>query len=141
MIDQAARNYLNVKFCHRGRSHRALDCAGLVWVSYKDCGVELPDFRLYSKEPSAHGSTLTDYVRGALGDPVAVSPVREQSLQAGDVVVMRFEREPHHMGILTNYPFGGLALIHACGHTGRVVEHRLAKDHVDRITHVFRRPV
>lgn len=131
---EAARKYLGTRFCHRGRGPRALDCAGLVWVSYRDCGVTLPDFRLYSKEPSAHGKGLTDYVMQALGDPV-------DGLQVGDVVVMRFEREPHHMGIITDYPFGGFALIHACGHNGKVVEHRLAPDHIKRITHTFRRPV
>lgn len=140
-IVSAARSYKGVRFCHRGRSHRALDCAGLVWISYKDCGVTLGDFRLYSKEPSAHGASLTDYVSQALGSPVAVAPVKQGSLQVGDIVVMRFEREPHHMGIITDYPYGGLALIHACGHNNKVVEHRLSDDQVKRITHVFRRPL
>lgn len=131
---EAARTYLNVRFCHRGRSRRGLDCAGLVWRSYLDCGVELPDFRLYSKEPSSHGKGLTDYVVEALGEPVS-------GLQVGDVVILRFTKEPHHMGIITDYPYGGLALIHACGHNEKVIEHRLSPDQIRRITHVFRRPV
>lgn len=131
---EAARRYKGTRFCHRGRNARALDCAGLVWISYRDCGVVLPDFRLYSKEPSAHGKGLTGYVMEALGEPVT-------GLQVGDVVVMRFEREPHHMGIVSDYPYGGFALIHACGHNGKVIEHRMAKDQEARITHVFRRPV
>lgn len=131
---EAARSCLGVKFRHRGRSERALDCAGLVWWSYHLCGVDLPDFRLYSREPSAHGPGLTHYVREALGEPVS-------DLQAGDVVILRFEREPHHMGIITEYPYGGFALIHACGHNGKVIEHRLAQDQKNRITHAFRRPV
>lgn len=137
----AARRYLGVRFCHRGRRERALDCAGLAWIAYRDCGVSLPDFLHYPKEPSAHGPGLTAYVSNALGEPVAVAPVDVSQLQVGDVLVMRFEVEPHHVGIVTDYPFGGFALIHACGHNNKVVEHRLAPDHVARITHVFRKPV
>lgn len=138
---QAARKYKGVRFCHRGRGPRVLDCAGLVFVSFRDCGIDLPDFLLYSKEPSAHGAGLTEYVKAALGEPIAISPVKESTLSPGDVVILRFEREPHHMGIVSDYPFGGPALIHACGHNGRVVEHRFSEDQIKRITHVFRRPV
>lgn len=132
----AARSCLMIKFRHRGRTERGLDCAGLVWRSYHLCGVDLPDFRLYSMEPSAHGPKLTDYVKTALGDPI---PVKD--LSPGDVVVLRFEREPHHMGLIGDYPYGGLSLIHACGHNNRVIEHRLAPEQLARITHAFRRPV
>ena len=134
-IVEAARSCLGVKFRHRGRSQYSLDCAGLVWRAYHLCGVDLPDFRLYSKEPSAHGPGLTDYVKEALGEPIS------DPLQSGDVLILRFEREPHHMAIVGTYPYGGLSLIHACGHNGRVIEHRLSDKHVQRITSVFRRPV
>lgn len=137
----AARSLRGVRFVHRGRTRRGLDCAGMVKVAYQICGVELADFVLYAKEPSAHGPGLTAYMVQALGDPVAVGPVRAGQLQVGDVLVMRFEVEPHHVAIVTDYPFGGFALIHACGHNKKVIETRLAPDMVKRITHVFRRPV
>lgn len=130
---EAARKYRGVKFCHRGRLARALDCAGLIWLAYKDCGVELPDFRLYSREPKEDG--LTEYVAKALGDPVTGAP------KAGDVIVLKTKVEPHHLAIVFDYPFGGLAMIHACGEAGRVVEHRLSPDILSRVTSVFRRPV
>lgn len=136
---EAARRYDGVRFRHRGRSKNGIDCAGLVKCSYADCGEELPDFLLYGREP--HRDGLTTHVRAALGEPVAVAPVAREQLQVGDVPVMRFEHEPHHLAIVTDYPLGGLAMIHADGFTGRVVEHRLADDHIARITHVFRKPV
>lgn len=138
---QSARKYIGVKFRHRGRTRSGLDCAGLVWKAYQDCGVELPDFRLYSTEPSSHGPGLTNYVEHALGSPVHVAPVKESDLMLEDVLVMRFAKEPHHVGLVGRHPTGALSLIHADGHTGRVLEHRLSEDIIRRITHVFRKAI
>lgn len=138
----AARAYLNVPFRHRGRKRSGLDCAGLVWMAYHDCGVDLPDFLLYGPEP--HNDGLVSHITTALGPPVAVAPVRRPQLEVGDVIVIRFETEPHHVALLGNYPTGGLSMLHAYGQAapkGRVVEHRLADDHIAKITHVFRKPV
>lgn len=82
---------------------------------------------------------LVQRVTEALGAPVAVAPVPASTLAVGDVVLMRFEVEPHHVALIGDYVFGGFSLIHADGHTGCVVEHRMAPDHIRRITHVFRR--
>lgn len=135
----AARAYTGTKFRHRGRTARGLDCAGLVWIAYADAGHVLPDFRLYGHEP--HDDGLVSHITAALGQPALVGPVRRDQLQVGDVIVQCFDTEPHHVALLTDYPLGGLAMIHADGHSTRVVEHRLADDHIQRITHVFRRPV
>lgn len=136
---EAARKYKGVKFQHQGRKAHCLDCAGLGWLAYQDCGVTLHDFRKYGPEPFEDG--LVKHVTKALGEPVKLSPVTRRDLEVGDVVIMRFAVNPHHVAMVTDYLYGGLALIHADGHTGRVVEHRLADDHIQRITHVFRRPV
>lgn len=136
---ESARKYLGVKFRHRGRTPRGLDCAGLPWLAYKDLGVEMPDFRLYGPEP--HNDGLIHYITKAAGEPVHVAPVRAADLQVGDVVVIRFEVEPHHVGIIGDYPLGGFSLLHADGHYGRVIEQRLPDDMIERITHVFRRTV
>lgn len=135
---EAAQTFLGTPFRHRGRGHY-LDCAGLGKAAYAKLGVELPDFLLYGREP--HKDDLIRYVVKALGEPVALAPVRVWNLQPDDVVVMRFNVEPHHIAVLGPYPYGGLAMIHADGHTNRVVEHRLSSDMIKRITHVFRRPV
>lgn len=135
----AARRYLGVPFRHRGRTAKGLDCAGLGWVAYRDCGVPLPDFRLYGAEP--HDDGLVKHLAAALGDPVFMAPVSTGDLQVGDVLVFRFEKRPHHVGLVGDYRFGGLSLIHADGHNRRVLEHRLSEDMVQRVTHVFRRPV
>lgn len=135
----AARARIGTRFRHRGRSNSHLDCAGLGKAIYADCGVEVPDFVLYGREPVNDG--LVMHMTRALGTPVAIAPVRTSDLQIGDIIVMRFEVEPHHVAIVGDYIFGGFSMIHADGHTGKVIEHRMAPDHVKRITHVFRRPV
>lgn len=136
----AAMQYKGVRFRHRGRSANRLDCAGLVWRAYHDCGVTLPDFRLYGPEP--HNDGLTQHMIAALGEPLYVSPVREKDLLPGDVIALRYAEEPHHVGLVTDYPYGGaLGMIHADGHNRQVIWHRLSGDMIARITHVYRRPV
>lgn len=133
---EAARSYLGVRFRHRGRSRKGLDCAGLVVLAYRDCGVETSDYVLYGREPHLNG--LTERLTAALGDPL---PTRS-AMQEGDVVEMRFDVYPHHVGIVAAVNYGGVSafnLIHADGHSSRVLEQRLTPDMMARITHVFRR--
>lgn len=136
----AARRYLGVPFRHRGRTARGLDCVGLAWKAYQDCGLTLPDFRHYPPEPN--DGQLIRHIEHAIGLPITMGPVAESLLEVGDVVVFRFVKEPHHVGIVTDYPFGeSFGLIHARAENMRVVEHRLSPDYIARITHVFRNPV
>ena len=141
-LPTAARAYIGTKFRHRGRNKRGIDCVGLGIAAYADCGVTLPDFRLYGAEP--HRDGMTRHMIAALGEPVAVAPVSASALQVGDVAVFRFAHEPHHMAIIGDHNYGGtraLTVIHADGMQGRVLEQRLTADMVARITHVYRRPV
>ncbi len=141
-LADAARRYIDVPFRHRGRSRVGLDCVGLGVVAYADCGVQVEDFRLYGREPFKNG--LVERMTRALGDPVMVAPVRLADLQDGDVIVLRFSVNPHHIAIVGQRDYGGrmeLTVIHAEGTAGRVLEQRLTPDMAERITHVFRRPI
>jgi cell wall-associated NlpC family hydrolase len=127
----SARKYLGVPFRHRGRTSSGLDCAGLALLAYKDLGLDLPDIRIYGREPHKNG--LERAVEAALGAPLARAP------RVGDVLMFRFDRDPHHVGIAGDYAHGGLSLIHAYGTAGRVVEHRLDDTWRGRIVAVYRR--
>lgn len=134
---EAARAYLGTRWRHRGRSAHGVDCAGLVVLSYADCGVEVPDYVLYGREPFRDG--LMQHAIEALGEPLAD---HDRTLAEGDVLLMRFNKEPHHMAIVAIADYGGTAafnIIHADGNCGRVLEQRLTPDMAARITHVFRR--
>lgn len=139
-LADAARAYIGTRFRHRGRSKGGLDCAGLVWIAYHDLGDTLPDFRLYGPEP--HRDGLTQHATAALGTPAAIAPVALADVKDGDVLVIAFDHEPHHLAIVGTHRYGdreALTLIHACGWNKRVLEQRLTPD--VRITHVYRRPV
>lgn len=127
----AARRYLGVPFRHRGRTSGGLDCAGLLVLSYRAHGVELPDIRIYGREPHRNG--LVRAVEAGFG------PALDRDPRPGDVLLMRFEEEPHHLGIVGDYAHGGLSLIHAYGTAGKVVEHRLDDVWRGRIVAVYRR--
>lgn len=146
----AARRYIDTRFVHQGRSSSGLDCVGLIWIAYRDCGVELDAHRAYPGEPNTR--EMVARIRACLGEPVAAGRVRAEQLQVGDVVMLVLPRErlPHHVGLITDYRLGGLAFLHANSMAravgrarlhGRVVEHRLDDRLIESITHVFRRPV
>jgi hypothetical protein len=67
-----------------------------------------------------------------------LAPVRE--LQPGDVAVFAFENQ-RHIGIVGDYVFGGLSLIHAYALAPRrVVETRLDEKWLARMRGAFRFP-
>ncbi len=135
---ESARTYLGVRWRHRGRSRASVDCGGLVWCAYNDLGVTLPDAKLYGRHP--HEDGLIRHLTAALGEPLPDgAPYRDD-----DVIVLRFDIEPHHIAIVAAVEYAGIPafnIIHADGHVGRVIEQRLMPDVAARITHVFRRAV
>jgi cell wall-associated NlpC family hydrolase len=128
----AARKYLGVRFVHRGRRNDKLDCVGLVWIAYRDCGVSLFAPSDYGREP--HVDRFRGAIESALGKPVA------PPLMPGDVVTLKTLKHPHHLAIVGEHKHG-LSLVHASGEHGRVVEHRLDENYMRRITSIYRRPV
>lgn len=135
---EAARTYLGTKWRHRGRSRHGVDCAGLIVLSYRDCGVELQDFTLYGRTP--HNDGLVNHCIAAFGPPLPEGTLYRD----GDIVVMRFDRLPHHLAFITKVDYAGQPaknIIHADGHTGRVLEQRLTPDMDARITHLFRKEI
>lgn len=141
-LADAARQFIGVPFRHRGRTARGLDCVGLGIAAYATCGISVPDFLLYGREPFKDG--LVSRMKLALGEPLKVAPVSMGDLHDGDVVLIRYLKDPHHMAIIGSRAYGiaeELTMIHAEGVHGRVLEQRLTPDVVERVTHVFRRPV
>ena len=136
-LADAARAYLGVPFRHRGRG-RTLDCAGLVVRACADVGYPMQDQKHYGREPVNDG--LVEAAIRAFGEPVHVSPVRLPDLRPDDILLIRYDIHPHHAMIVGEAPYGGLTVIHADGHNGKVIEHRIDEKLAADITHVFRRP-
>ena len=101
-IIAAARAAIGTPFRHQGRSvGRALDCAGLVIHVVRTLEIDHQDRTDYPRRP--HNNELQaqldlqDNLEKVSGPP-----------QAGDILLMRFGREPQHLSVFTgfnHYPF------------------------------------
>lgn len=70
-----------------------------------------------------------------LGNPVI------DEIRVGDVCLMKFTNQPHHIALIGDYVHGGFSLIHADGNERKVVEHRLDKVWESRIIERYRSAV
>lgn len=126
-----ARTYMGVRFKHQGRSRRGLDCIGLPVVSLRAIGRQVWDSPAYGREAATQG--LRDALVRNAGQPIPKDQMRE-----GDIALMAFVGEPSHVGIITDYPDGGFALLHTFAQKKMVVEHRMDAQWLGYITEVFR---
>lgn len=126
----AAREFLGVRWRHQGRTRHGIDCAGLLVASFRAAGFEPMDVTGYGRIP--YKSKLEEMLRANLGEPVPKAQMR-----AGDVVLMKWSGAPSHVGLVSDYPFGGFALIHAFLQNKCVVEHRIDVDWLDHIVEVY----
>lgn len=121
-----ARTWLGTKYQHQQMCKGAgVDCGMLVGGVAMGAGVITREFWLerfasfqgYARMPA--NGMLERVCRSFM----AVKPIDEMA--PGDVLMMRFKREPHHLAIVADHPMGGLSIIHALTKPGYVVEHRL----------------
>lgn len=90
----------------------------------------MQDLKYYGREP--HKDGLRQIVQLNLGQPV------NDEMRAGDVCLMKFSTQPHHIALIGDYPYGGFSLIHCDGNEGKVVEHRLDSVWKSRIVERYR---
>jgi cell wall-associated NlpC family hydrolase len=132
----AARGWLGTPWRHQGRSRHGVDCGGLLVQVARELGLADVDVTAYPME--ADGASL----RALCEAHMARIPLAEAA--PGDAVLIRF-RPPgpeSHLALVTDYPGGRLALLHALnrGADGRVVEHRLDAHWRSLIVAAYRLP-
>lgn len=130
-----ARETIGTPYQHQGRvGGLALDCAGVPVHVAKRLGIPLTDWTRYGRLP------VPNEMRAALDAHLV--RVSKRDMRAGDVAWLRFQQEPQHLGIVADYPLGGLSLIHAYNRAGlsRVVEHRIDTAWLARVVAVWRYP-
>lgn len=49
---EAARKYIGVPWIHQGRSKIGIDCVGLIVLSARDCGLDVPMLADYGRSPN-----------------------------------------------------------------------------------------
>ena len=127
VIDAAAA-LLETPFVHQGRIPGvALDCAGVIVAVAAALGVEHDDVAGYPRLPS------NGVLRCALDRQPGLIAVRNDAIAPGDILLMRFKREPQHLGIYT-----GKTIIHAWQIIGKVCEHDFDEDWHRRLVVAYR---
>lgn len=119
-IASAARGWVGTPFQHQQRERGvAVDCAGVVIGVARELALVEPGFDVNGYTRLPDGRTLLEHCRRWMRE------IDVEAMTVGDVLVVRFDREPQHFGILVDYRHGGLAIVHAATKYGRVVETRL----------------
>ncbi len=136
-----ARSWLGTPFAHQGHVKGiGADCAGLVAGVAIALGL-LPadwwqrDFAPHAGYPRTPGAGLMPAVCRRF-----LRHLEPMHARPGDVLLLRFSTEPQHLGIVTPYHLGGLAMIHAYSRSSAVVEHRLADVWRARVVAAFALP-
>lgn len=127
-IIAAARACLGTPFRHQGRiPGTALDCAGLAITVAQSLGVDTIDRQGYGTSP--HNGQL----KHTLDEQPGLMQVENDELAPGDLLLMRFGRDPQHLAIFT-----GQNIIHSYEAVGIACEHRLSEIWQRRIVAVYR---
>jgi cell wall-associated NlpC family hydrolase len=143
-VVQQARAWLGTKYHHQGRLKKSancsggVDCIGLVIGIISElnicdengCPLSKYDRIDYSMSPQT--SKLTECFS------LYLDSVDLAEINPGDILLFKFWQEPQHVGIISDYPTGGLGLIHCHSNSRCVVEQPLSNTWIRMITHIYR---
>ncbi len=129
----AARQCLGTPFRHQGRLIGiGLDCAGVAVHVATQLGHDVIDLPAYGRTP-ADGQ-----LEALLEAQPCLSLIDDNPCGArarpGDLLLMRFTRDPQHLAILTDEQ----TIVHAYESVGTCCEHRLSPAWAARIVRVYR---
>lgn len=133
-----ARATIGTAFAHQGRSGTlGLDCVGLVIHVARQLALVPAGFDFNGYPGIPDGRTLL-----AEGDRL-MQRIHIDAMRPGDVAVIAWKQYPQHLGIVGDYLYGGLSLIHAYsgpGGGGKVIEHRMAPTIMEKLVSAYRLP-
>lgn len=134
-IVNEARSWLGTRWQHQAALKGVgCDCIGFVAGVARELGIAgaaeffaTPALRSYGRQPEPKLLAACD----ALLDPIAMAEAGP-----GDVLVLKFETEPQHFGIISESapPY----MLHALAHARRVVEHRIDAIWRSRLVRAYR---
>ena len=134
-IVQAARQWLDTPYHHQARLKGVgCDCIGLVIGVARELALVPADFDIGGYGRMPNGKKLMAMAAEHM------ARIEREAAQPGDVIVVSFDAEPQHFGILGDYRHGGLSIIHAASNTGRVIETRLMFSEAMRFVAAFELP-
>lgn len=125
-IIAAARRAVGTPFKHQGRTPGiGLDCAGLALTAAAEVGAETVDKEGYPRRP--FGGIL----EATLNEQPGL--VRVFEMLPGDILLMRFDVGPQHLGVFT-----GKTMIHAYAPARIVCEHDFTPEWAARVVAIYR---
>ncbi|WP_396615441.1 hypothetical protein ACHZ97_14280 [Lysobacter soli] len=124
---EIARRSIGVPWLHQGRDPAVgIDCVGLLVLAFEYPG-PTPD---YGRDP--FDGLLESHLQAHFGAS------RTDGVRVGDVLAFAFAGAVRHVGLVGDYLYGGLSLIHTDSHLGRVTEHPLDAKWLRRVRGVYR---
>lgn len=119
----AARSFVGTPFHPGGRLPGVgLDCIGVGICAARQCGLPHRDVAAYPLRPN-----------GQLTRELDAQLVRVSDARKGDVLLMSFEDEPHHIAIYT-----GPTIIHAYMSVKKCVEQPMVDYWLEKVRRVYR---
>ena len=138
-----ARDWIGTRWVHQASVKGVgVDCVGLALGVGLNLGLFSVDLVLdapETRELFAYGREPTT-AQSMAGCQAFLSPIELDALQLGDVVLLTFNGQASHLGILGDYPAGGHSLIHAFVQARRVVEARFDESWASRLASAWRYP-
>ena len=122
----AARACAGTPFHHQGRvAGVGLDCIGLIVVAMQAAGREVRDCLDYGRRPD--GVSL-------IAGLEAHGMRRVASIEAGDILLFRYDHQPQHVALATSEA----TMIHAFAVAGKVVETGVSDYWKRRLVGIYR---
>lgn len=137
-----ARRWIGTPYRPQARLRGAgVDCGGLIGGVAAAVGIVTADWwdREFDPLHGGYGSQPEGQRLRAICDSYLV-PIGLSEAAPGDVVLMRFDSDPQHLGIVADYAHGGLSVIHAMSRVRAVREHRLAPAWAARVVAAYAYP-
>lgn len=99
IIDGLVRKYLGIPYRHGGRDLTGVDCLGLAYLFYRDCGISIPDNDGSSYEADWFKTDPDRYYRGIQRCGKAVLP---KDIQPLDFVYFKMGPVISHGGVMVD---------------------------------------
>jgi NlpC/P60 family putative phage cell wall peptidase len=127
-----ARSWIGTPFHHQGRLKGVgVDCAGLLICVARELGLSSFDVTGYARLPDGRQLKATC--------ERLMEPIGLDAAGPGDVVLLRWTRQPQHVAIVADGP-GYRTIIHAHEQAGQCVEHILDEIWARRVVRAYRIP-
>jgi cell wall-associated NlpC family hydrolase len=144
LVVKQARTWLGTKYHHQGRLKKSVNCAGgvdcigLVIGIINELNICDNQGYLLSKYDRTDYSNSPQTTKLAECFSSCLDSIDITEIIPGDILLFKFWQEPQHVGIVSNYPTGGLGLIHCNSSSGSLVEQPLNNNWIRMITHAYR---